>query len=273
MKGGLFMKKLLISILVIMIMGGFNVGLALDQPGKPLVAKVDVVMYQVEKPREFFDFLAGTLGLPVVWEYRSFGSYSSGGVGCGNVNIESLSLNTPPNTINGIAGISLEPFQKGDRLLKSLNERKIKYAQHHLTYITQTSLTEILPGSIVDFVEYNMVASNTGNAPVSGNPAGIVKAKEIIIGVVHLEEAVNRWRTLMDPIPEIAEGVWQPGKGPGIRLVQKQADGIYRLKLKVKSLVQTEKFLLKKGLFGGKEDHILRTDPEKTYGVIFDFEE
>ncbi|HEX2952688.1 MAG TPA: hypothetical protein VHR47_01740 [Bacillota bacterium] len=266
------MKKIIFVLVMGVITLGLNLAFAEDEIPEALIAKVDTVMFQVNKPRELFRLFNDTFQLPVAWEYSDFDGYSSGGVKCGNVNLESLSLGSVPSSVNGMTGIAFEPGVENKRLLKVLDKRGIEYIQHDLGALYSTELLNILPGTMVHLVEYKSYAALfMKNGPLPENPAGIEYAQELIIGVNDFAGSRKNWQAMLNPISEISPGQWQPERGPKIHLIQSESNGILALKLKVKSLAQTEKFLKEAGLFGRKESGSVKTDPEKTLGVIFEF--
>ena len=83
----------------------------------PVVHQVDHILVACKDPQKLFSFFADTLQLPVAWPMNQNQSYSTGGVGAGNVNIELFAYSgkaSPAST--RYYGIAFEPYPLDDAL-------------------------------------------------------------------------------------------------------------------------------------------------------------
>jgi hypothetical protein len=57
-----------------------------------LARQVDHIMINSGEPEQLFRFFSEKLGFPTAWAFQSYGTFSSGGLGFGNVNIEVIQI-------------------------------------------------------------------------------------------------------------------------------------------------------------------------------------
>jgi hypothetical protein len=72
-----------------------------------LVRQIDHIIIRSDEAEGLFRLFSEKLNLPVAWPYRSYGAFSSGGVGFGNVNIE-LMLRSESRPGSGLRAVALE---------------------------------------------------------------------------------------------------------------------------------------------------------------------
>jgi hypothetical protein len=92
-------------------------------PPGALVRQIDHILMSSEEPEQLFRLFSEKLDLPVVWAFQSNPLFSSGGVGCGNVNIEVIHLDGHGP---GIIGFAMEPGPVSE-LVTGLNARGLKH--------------------------------------------------------------------------------------------------------------------------------------------------
>lgn len=235
-------------------------------PAGALVRQIDHILMSSDEPEQLFRFFSEKLGLPVAWAFQSYGTFASGGVGLGNVNVELLHLD---DRGSGIIGFAMEPGSVSE-LMAGLDARGLKHGSPRpfsqkdssgknrllWTNVEMTSLPPA-PASSVFFCKYNFFdvearrtlqqreLQNRG-----GGPLGIESAKELAIGVRDIDAARRDWRLLLGPAITGQQDVWPVGAGPAIRLVGGAEDRIELLRIKVKSLERARAFLRAEGLLG-----------------------
>ena len=243
----------------------FAVGLHAQSPGKPLVRQIDHIMMSSDEPEQLFRLFSEKLGLPVVWAFQSYGTFSSGGVGCGNVNIELIHLD---GRGSGIIGFAMEPDSVSE-LVTGLDARGLKHssaepftrkdsAGNDRLLWTNVDMTNLAPApvSMVFFCKYNLDV-DAGRTRLQrelqnrgGGPLGIESATELVMGVRDIAAAQRDWRLLLGPATAGQQYVWHIGSGPAIRLIAAQRDQLELLRIKVKSLERARAFLKAEGLLG-----------------------
>ena len=100
-----------------------------------------------------------------------------------------------------------------------------------------------------------------------GGPLGVIAVDEIVVGASDLGLEKARWEALLSPTPRIAEGAWQLGDGPAIRLLADDRDRIRTLTLRVADLDAAQRFLRDEGLLGPVLDAQVTIDPASVFGL------
>ena len=284
------------SMLASMLLAGLC--LAAQSPGgnaklKPVVRQVDHVLVQSGDPASLFDFLAGTLHLPVAWPVAEYSGFVSGGVGAGNVNIEVFRLADQKNSAPGpqaqarFIGLAFEPFRLAD-CLPELQARGIEHGppQDYISTLpngsrgtlwTNVVLTRLSkPGLSVFLCEYNPAflhaeirRNQLGGQLVlkQGGPLGIKSVREIVIGAKNLKTWSPDWQKLLSPSAQSPAALWQAGSGPAIRMVSDSSDRIQRIIFKVKSLKAACSFLAENQLLGAVSAEEAAVKPGKIQGL------
>jgi hypothetical protein len=75
-------------------------------PAGALVRQIDHIMVSSDQPEKLFQLFSEKIELPLGWPFKSYGTFSSGGVGFGNVILELMHLD---GGHAGLAGVALEP--------------------------------------------------------------------------------------------------------------------------------------------------------------------
>lgn len=100
-----------------------------------------------------------------------------------------------------------------------------------------------------------------------GGAVGLESAKEIVAGVRDLDAARALWGRLYAPSVETAEGTWQTGDDPAVRLVRADRNSIQTLVLRVSSLERAETLLRESGMLGSVAADHIKIDPSKLAGL------
>jgi hypothetical protein len=99
-------------------------------------------------------------------------------------------------------------------------------------------------------VEQARAAAHATLRSRQGGPLGFEAIQEIIIGVRDLAVVEPRWQKLLAPTAPSGQGLWQLGKGPAIRLIRHERNGLHALVWKVTSLAQAKQALSEHGWLG-----------------------
>ncbi|MET0622418.1 MAG: hypothetical protein ABW250_05510 [Pyrinomonadaceae bacterium] len=108
-------------------------------------------------------------------------------------------------------------------------------------------------------------AARLGEA--GGGAIGLERVREVVAGVRDFAGVRELWRSLYAPADEVAEGVWEVGDGPALRLVGAENDSIQSLVLEVSSLGRAETSLRESGMLGTVTDNEITIDPSKLEGL------
>jgi hypothetical protein len=243
------------------------------------VRQIDHILIGSDEPEQLFRLFSEKLGLPVAWPFRSYGQFSSGGVGFGNVNIELIGSE---HRQSGLTGVALEPTSLSE-ILSGLDaqlkhgapapfSQKDSSGAERLLWTT-VNMTNLPPAGTVFFCKYNF-DTDERRAPIKreleshgGGPLGIESVKELVIGVKDVAAAQHDWSILLGPVPPSQEPLWQIGTGPAIGLVAAQQDHLMLLRVKVKSLERARAFLKAENLLGLDAGHEISLDPSHVAGA------
>jgi hypothetical protein len=248
----------------------------------PVARQVDHIMISSNEPEQLFRLFSEKLGFPTAWAFQSYGTFSSGGVGFGNVNIEVIAAHGRPT---GLVGVALEPDSLS-QLVSELDDRGLNHKAPAPFYQKDSSGKDVLrwttvglndlppaPGFAVFFCKYNIdVVARRSSIQRElqghgGGPLGIESTAELVIGVRDIAAAQGEWRLLLGPERASHELLWQLGTGPSIRLVADQEDRFAQLRLKVKSLERARAFLKGENLLGVDAGREISIEPSRVAGV------
>src|SRR5580658_7994759 len=232
-------------------------------PSEGLVRQIDHIIISSDDPEKMMRLLSEKLSLPVAWPFKAYGTFSSGGVSFGNVNIEMGRLSPQP----GLVGIGLEPTSSVSEALAGLDARGLRHGapdpfyqkdasgENHLLWTT-FGVTSLPPSDNAFFCKYNRdvderrarLQHELQNR--SGGPLGIESVVELVIGTRDIAATQRDWRLLLGPPRTGEESVWDVGQGPAVRLVAAKEDHLATLRVKVKSLERARGFLRSQNLLG-----------------------
>gem|GEM_PF-574269 len=264
----------------------------------PLLRGVDHFFAYSSEPETLFKFFRDTLGLPQVWDFKNFGDFASGGVWMGNVEFEVVTWKPPPGDKppTEFKGIAFEPVGYTDDLVKELDRRAIKHGKPETTFVKDNEGRErvgwintgidgpggIPPSNVFIFV-YDSTSkeeegarnerSNTALRESQGGPLGIVRVKELAIGVADLKAATVKWRMLLDRPDQQAGNLYRFNLGPDIRLFAGQTDGFKSIVLQVRSLQKAKEFLAGENLLKKSSDNTVAIDPSAIGGLSISLEQ
>lgn len=191
-----------------------------------------------------FQILTDQFGLPVVWDYQRWGSFSSGGISLGNVVIELIENQPEQITYYGIA---LEPNQSLKSARHFLDSANISHGRiGRASQWSTMSLTNLLPEDInlflCDYHDRERVALNRNSATeklvkAEGGPLGILFLKEIIIGVEDAAGYENEFAKIPGIVKEANQ--FNFSEGPSLKLVKSDTP-FFALSIKVQSIAKAK---------------------------------
>lgn len=188
-----------------------------------------------------YQVLTEQFGLPVVWDYQNWGSFSSGGVSLGNVVIELIESQSAQHST--YYGIALEPNQSLKRTKSFLDAVDISHGRISKAAKWSTmSLTNLLPNDInlflCDYHNRAFIALDRKNATDKlvkneGGALGIEFLKEVIIGSKEPVEFENE----LAKIPGIVKkgNEFHFSEGPNLKMIKSDTP-FFALLIKVKSM-------------------------------------
>lgn len=100
-----------------------------------------------------------------------------------------------------------------------------------------------------------------------GGPLQLDGVAEVVIGASHHERARQRWQNLLAPLLPVERGYWQPGEGPGIRIVAHDEDAMLALILRTRDLASAEAWLRERRMLGSVAVGQITIDPAAIYGL------
>jgi hypothetical protein len=233
---------------------------------------------------ELFELFKTKFRLPVIYDYQEFGNFSSGGLWLGNITIEFVNyqgLNAGPAIFKGI---SLEPIQHADSVLRMLDEFAIAHGTPsparfrvdnvEKTYWTNIGLKDLSADDIrvfiCDYTDRGFVNTPKKNARLlldkeQGGPLGIMGLKMIIIGTKNVEKALHAWISIPGA-KKTNNNHFSFFEGPEIVVEKADTEGIKEIQVQVKSVETASKFLTENHMLLIENDRTL-IDPEKIYGL------
>jgi hypothetical protein len=223
------------------------------RPGS-LVNRIDHVFVPVSGASAALDALVNELGLPLVFPMTSHGSFMSGGITLGNLNVELIEDNSmmpwlAASTPHRIKGIVFEPASAGDdSYLSALDEQDIS----HSPPMSQPGASPGDPPLWTNIWLDGFISQDSGavicsfgslDSPgvprqralldaVAGGALGLVEVREVIVGATEIEAATSCWRRLLgEPMCLFPSPVWVLSQGPQLRLVSGEQNQILELTL------------------------------------------
>jgi hypothetical protein len=106
-----------------------------------------------------------------------------------------------------------------------------------------------------------------------GGPLGLSGVREVVLGARDLAAERTRWQRLLAPARVGADGAWELGDGPALRLVPDDYDRIQALVCEVSSLARAGEFLDREGMLADGPAGEVRTAPGALQGVDLRFVE
>jgi hypothetical protein len=225
------------------------------------IRQVDHIVIDSNTPEVLFHLFSEQLELPLGFPYKSYGTFSSGGVGFGNVILEFIHAQ---GLHPGLAGVAFEPATI-EEASSTLDARGVKHDPAKPVYQPDPSGGKRLGWTTMELglaadgfflCKYNL-SVEPRRARIraeldahSGGPLGVDSVSEVVVGVRDLAAAQNQFRSLLGPPREGETSSWALGAGPAIRLVTDKEDHLKEVRVKVHSLQKARAYLREQGLLG-----------------------
>ena len=263
------------------------------EPAPPPVRQIDHIMIRTDDPGKLYAFFTEALQLPVAWPLATRGNVMSGGVGFGNANVEAIRFPGQKPSHAQLVGFGFEPVTLAE-CLAELDRRGISYGAPRPFAMTgqdgskKTLFTNV---TLRQFSDADRPADATMHIFLSeysptyvdveqrrarlrrelresgGGPLGVRAVQEVIIGATDLKAATAQWERLLEPRRASAQGLWQVGDGPEIRVVQAGENKLQGLVISVVSLRRAKAFLQEGGLLGSISGKEVAINPSKIQGL------
>jgi hypothetical protein len=235
-----------------------------------IVRQIDHLLLTSNQARELFALLTETFQLPVVWPLTDYGSFGSGGVALGNVNLEVIKAPAPATHAarSRFVGLALEP-EPLQTSLRELAARHIPYGKpgpfrsrqpngSFATLWTTVALPEVSSDALEVFLcDYTHDVAGRRQHFLEelrsrgGGPLSVHSVREIVIGTKEVGPTEARWQKLLEPLHASSPGgAWRLGAGPAIRVIEADQDELREVIVAVTSLEQARRFLKQQGLLG-----------------------
>ncbi len=255
---------------------------------RSLVKKVDHITISCADPAALFETFTQTLGLPLAWPLSSYPGFTTGGVYCGNVNIETLRFGDAGRETGGssestfIYGIVLESYPLSEVMddfrqrgadpgdpqdqMREIDGQQVKV----WTNVTLNGLCT--DNYIVYLCEYTEVMKEVLEKRARDNPVplggiGLMGVKEIILASTQSGQTRDLWETVFAPAVMSIDGELNFGSGPSILISNGSKNVIEGLILEVDSLQAAKGFLAQNGLLGEASDREISIDPAKVQSL------
>lgn len=254
----------------------------------PTIAQVDHLMVQVPDSARVYRIFSEELDLPVAWQMVDYGSFSTGGVSFGNVNMELLESSwltklqgqVPWNI--GIVGIAFEPSSSLEATTTILDNGRVAHSAvipfntemngTRYTLWNNLILERFMPGSMIFYCKYTFdqdkFRQHMQSSLVSkdGGSLGVIALKEIVIEYTD-ESVLQNWQMLVPAAPGDQPHLRDGGNGVIIRLIRSDRNAISSIVVQVKSLERAKTVLQKKGLLGTVTDGNVSINPGAMSGL------
>jgi hypothetical protein len=232
------------------------------------IRQVDHIVIDSDTPEALFHLFSEQLGLPLGFPYKSYGAFSSGGVGFGNVIVEFIHAQ---GLHPGLAGVAFEPATI-EEASSTLDARGVKHDPAKPVYqpdpsggrrLGWTTMELDLAADGFFLCKYNM-SVEPRRARIrqeldarNGGPLGVDSISEVVVGVRDLAAAQNQFSSLLGPPRQGETSLWALGTGPAIRLVTDTQDHLKEVRVKVHSLQTARAYLKEQGLLGADSENEL----------------
>lgn len=229
------------------------------------IRQVDHIVIDSDTPEALFHLFSEQLELPLGFPYKSYGTFSSGGVGFGNVILEFIHAR---GLHPGLAGVAFEPatIEEASSTLDALG---VKHDVAKPVYQPDSSGGKRLGWTTMELdlaadgfflCKYNLSVEPRRTRirqeldARNGGPLGVDSVSEVVVGVRDLEAAENQFRSLLGPPSQGESSLWAVGGGPAIRLVTDKQDHLKEVRVKVHSLQRAREYLKEQGLLGAASE-------------------
>jgi len=253
---------------------------------KAQINNIDHFFASSPNAERLFNLFKTKFGLPVDWDYKTYGDFSSGAVTLGNTTFEFVSFKDIRET--KFQGIALLPRQSVENFTGLLDEAKVIHDTiESNTYVMQNGniagwsnmgLKNILPDGISLFVyDYKnreelikAIKKSTDSLKLrNGGPLGVVSLKEIVV----LSSDFPLHKSELLKLPGVIlknDNLFGFKEGASIRLQKSGTNGIEKIIIKVNSLAKAKNYLDSQNLLGSSTKASVFIKPKATEGLIIE---
>lgn len=251
------------------------------------VIKIDHFFASSAIAENLFILFKTKFELPVEWDYKTYGGFSSGAVTLGNTALEFVNYKDVSKT--KFEGIALLPQQSVEEIIKLLDDVSIKHdtiesntykmSNGSMAGWSNMGLNELLPEEITLFIyDYknrqellqSIKKTQDSLKNKKGGPLGIVSLKEIVIGSnkssLHKNQLIKLPGINLDD-----NNLFGFTDGPSIRLVNSNNNGIEKIIIKVHSVDLVKKYLTSQNLMGSFTKNSVFIDTAAIDGLVIEF--
>ena len=255
------------------------------------VTRVNHVSAHIVGAEDIYKLFNQRLGLPVVFPFQSFGSFSSGGLWMGNITFETVEAGNGDVNAGRIKGIALEPTGNTDAIVLLLDKMKITHSNPDVSYwdfngsrqkfYTITDLTDLSSDKrrvfICDYEQRGFINSfsakaNSALKATRGGVLGLIGVNTIVIQTTDVPAQTKLWKTLPGIKVKGDGRVEFDMGGPEILIEPGTEDCVKEIVLTVRSTANAAAFLAKENYLK-KEGNTLLIDPGKAGGLRILIEE
>lgn len=235
--------------------------------------------------KKLFYFFKDNFNLPVLWHYEAWKTYASGGLTLGETPLEFLRFANDTSTKTLFAGIALQPTVGVNKLMRIYDSLHVSYGDEYIDTFTENNIKDTgfinlkikntLPGNVYFFtcdykyrLEMDTMEMKAADSlkTIHGGGLGIIALKEIVVGCTDLTSYSNALSKLPG-IKKEKNNLFRFSKGPSIRLVNSDSEGIQKIILTVHSLAAARGFLKQKNMSGESTKNAVMINPEAIEGL------
>ena len=248
------------------------------------VNKIEHFFASSPKAEQLFQLFSKELELPVVWPYKSWGNFASGGVTLGNVAFELVTFQGADTT--SFNGIALEPLHSMEEFEKELDQLGIAHDTIDNSNVFKDS-NEVLQGwslftpknvlpneanlFVCDYKNRQRISDNRKKAAdklkeINGGGLGVLYLKEIVVSTSDFKKYDEQFARLPG-VTKQQNGLFSFRDGPGLRLQQDAKNRIPKIVIVVTSLENAKAFLESKKLLGNVNANSIFILPEAMDGL------
>ncbi len=248
------------------------------------VNKIEHFFASSPKAEQLFQFFSKELELPVVWPYKSWGDFASGGVTLGNVAFELVTFQGADAT--SFNGIALEPLHSMEEFEKELDQLGIAHDTIDNSNVFKDS-NEVLQGwslftpknvlpneanlFVCDYKNRQRISDNRKKAAdklkeINGGGLGVLYLKEIVVSTSDFKKYDEQF-AILPGVTKQQNGLFEFRDGPGLRLQQDAKNRIPKIVIVVTSLKNAKAFLESKKLLGNVNANSIFILPEAMDGL------
>lgn len=248
------------------------------------VSKIEHFFASSPKAEQLFQFFSKELELTVVWPYKSWGDFASGGVSLGNVVFELVTFKGADTT--SFNGIALEPLHSMEEFEKELDHQGIAHDTIDNSNVSKDSTgtlngwslftpKDLLPNEanlfVCDYKKRQHIANGRRKAAdrlkeINGGGLGVLYLKEIVVSTIEFKKYDEQFARLPG-VKKQQAGLFSFGEGPDLQLQEDKQNWISKIVIVVNSVKNAKAFLESRKLLGNVHANSIFILPEAIDGL------